>query len=93
MRTLMPSATKAYVNLREAMRDAVPSCLGDTRFTSETADPVPLAMICAKCPLFSQCRTLAEASHTGPIFGVLGGLVRRGSIPVRERGSRRVVQI
>lgn len=75
----MASATKAYAALREAMRETVPSCLGDDRFTSETADPAPLIKVCAKCPLFSQCRTLAEASNRGPVWGVVGGLVRRGT--------------
>lgn len=89
----MASASKAYAALREAMRETVPSCLGDDRFTSETADPAPLIKVCARCPLFDPCRTLALASNQGPVWGVVGGLVRRGSIPVRERGSRRVVQI
>lgn len=88
----MPTATKAYADLREAMRDTVPSCQGDDRFTSETADPAPLAMICARCPLIEQCRALAMASNTGPVWGVLGGLVRRATPLVRERGSRRVVE-
>lgn len=87
----MPSATKAYADLREAMCDSVPSCRGDDRFTSETADPAPLAKICRACPLFTQCRALAMASHTGPVFGILGGLVRRPDNPRTGAGPRRVL--
>lgn len=83
----MPNATEAYAALRNAMRDTVPSCLGDARFTSETADPAPLARICARCPLYQQCQALATASHKGPVFGVVGGLVRRPQNPSSGAGA------
>lgn len=87
----MHRAIRAYADLREAMRDNVPSCLGDDRFTSETADTEPLARICRACPLYSQCRALAMSSNKGPIFGVLGGLVRRPGNPSTGAGPRRVL--
>lgn len=87
----MPSASKAYADLREAMRVTVPSCLGDDRFTSETADPAPLVMVCVRCPLYQQCRALAEASNRGPVWGVVGGLVRRPDAPSTGAGPRKKV--
>jgi hypothetical protein len=85
----MPSATKAYAALTEAMHESVPSCLGDDRFTSEDADPVPLIKVCAGCPLYAQCRALTVASNCGPVWGVVGGLVRRPDNPSTGSGPQK----
>ncbi|WP_374208147.1 WhiB family transcriptional regulator [Microbacterium sp. Bi128] len=55
-------------------------CAGDSRFTDDRADPTPLKAICARCPVVTQCRTLAIANPGGTahgVWGVLGSLLCR----------------
>lgn len=61
------------------MLDATPACSGDDRFVSDDSDPEPLIQICHGCPLLAPCSTLAQSGNLVPVFGVVGGLVRRGT--------------
>lgn len=74
-----PTTAQAYSALTETLSATEPSCSGDDRFTDDTADPQPLVAICRQCPLIEPCRDLALASYAGPVFGIVGGLVRRTS--------------
>lgn len=74
-----PTVAQAYSALVEALGTTTPSCVGDDRFTSESADPRPLVAVCRACPVLVPCRDVALASTSGPIFGIVGGLVRRTS--------------
>ncbi|WP_295844889.1 WhiB family transcriptional regulator [uncultured Microbacterium sp.] len=74
-----PTVAQAYAALTEALGTTTPSCVGDDRFTADDSDARQLVPICRSCPLFDPCRDLALANPAGPVFGVLGGLVRRTS--------------
>ncbi|MFF7683880.1 WhiB family transcriptional regulator [Microbacterium sp. NPDC007973] len=89
----MPSPTKAYAALREALVDAKPSCAGDDRFTSETANAADLAPLCRSCPVFDACHALAVSSDRPPVWGVLAGIARRHSNPMLGTGPGRVAEI
>lgn len=89
----MPSPTKAYAALREALRDTVPSCQGDDRFTSENSDAADLAPLCQSCPVFDACYALAMSSDRPPVWGVIAGIARRHSNPVLGTGPGRVAEI
>lgn len=89
----MASASKAYAALKEAMVDAKPSCAGDSRFTSETADPADLAPLCRSCPIFAACHALAMSSDRPPVWGVLAGIARRHSNPMLGTGPGRAAEI
>jgi len=75
----MPSPTQAWVVLSTAVIEATPACAGDDRFIADESDPAPLVAICQTCPLIEPCRALAMTGNVVPVFGVVGGLVRRGS--------------
>lgn len=75
----MPSPTAAWVALRSAMIDAAPACAGDGRFVADDSDPEPLIEICRGCPLIEPCSALADTGHLVPVFGIVGGQVRRGT--------------
>lgn len=75
----MPSPTAAWVALRQAMIDTKPGCAGDDRFIADDSDPLPLIEICRGCPLIDPCSALAQTANVVPVFGVVGGLVRRGT--------------
>lgn len=75
----MPSPTEAWTTLRQAMIDTTPGCAGDDRFIEDDSDPLPLIEICRGCPLLAPCSDLAETGNVVPVFGVVGGLVRRGT--------------
>lgn len=77
----MVSPTKAWTNLRQAMIDDTPSCSGDDRFVAEDSDLSDLAPICRQCPLFVPCSDLANVSSPIPVWGVLGGRMRRSDRP------------
>ena len=77
----MTSPTEAWASLRRAMIAAEPACQGDPRFTAEDSALSDLAPICRGCPLFDPCRDLAMTGNNVPVWGIVGGVVRRGSSP------------
>ncbi len=81
-----PTTAEALAALNTALRTTPPSCAGDERFTSETADAAPLKAVCGACPLLPLCRDVALAAPTR-IWGVLGGLVRRGELKAPRRST------
>ncbi|MFJ4161168.1 hypothetical protein [Microbacterium testaceum] len=79
----MTSPTTAWTALRTAMIDTAPLCAGDDRFVADDSDPAPLIAVCQSCPLLTPCRGLAMSGNIVPVFGIVGGMVRRGT---RSRG-------
>lgn len=61
------------------MIDDTPACSGDARFTEEDSDPEPLIEICRGCPLFDPCSSLADMDQPIPLWGIVGGRIRRRS--------------
>ncbi|WP_154096513.1 hypothetical protein [Microbacterium testaceum] len=74
-----PTIAEAFSALTDALGTTTPSCAGDDRFTCDDGPVEPLVTICKACPLLGPCRDVALAAYAGPIFGVVGGMVRRTS--------------
>ncbi|MBD8479279.1 WhiB family transcriptional regulator [Microbacterium sp. CFBP 8794] len=70
------------------MIDAEPACRGDDRFTADDSDPAPLVAICRRCPLIEPCSELARTGNAVPVYGVVGGLVRRGTRSTQLMNAR-----
>ncbi|MBT2485633.1 MULTISPECIES: WhiB family transcriptional regulator [unclassified Microbacterium] len=72
------SAATAWQALQIALTANTPSCNGDERFISETADhDAVLRKICDSCPVLVQCSEYGKAEHRHRVWGVYGGVIRR----------------